>query len=133
MSVAFTSPEGGNTNNHSSDRQTFLSNVSTSKPYFLSLLNTLSPASSPSQNTSAIELLSGYVGSADTGSEDLVRASRAALVNFCDMCPENAELICATLLTILKTNITNDRILVPTLEVIGFLFDAHIYQNSSVE
>lgn len=97
------------------------------------LLNILTLPSTQTGDNCAFELFSGYVGSADTGSEDLVRASRAALITFCETSLENAEMASAALLTVLKANITNDRVLVPTLEVIGFLFDAQIIQNCHVE
>ena len=75
----------------------------------------------------------GLVGSADTGSEDLVRVCRSALASFCHESPQNTDSICATLLQMLEENIANDRILVPTLEVIGFLFDVQIVQQSQTE
>jgi len=99
----------------------------------MSLLNILTLSTIQTEEVRAVELLSGYVGSADTGSEDLVRASRAALLGFCDISPRNTELICKSLTTVLKINLANDRILVPALEVIGFLFDTQIFQNSQVE
>jgi hypothetical protein len=75
------------------------------------------------------EMLEGYVGSADTGSEELVRNSRAALAAYCNS--GNTDLVCLTLLDILRKNIGNDRILVPAMEVINFLFDVRIIQQSS--
>jgi tubulin-specific chaperone D len=92
------------------------------------------------------DLLEGLVSSADTGSEDLIRVSRAALADFCDgtsrevtqarksLSQENArDLVCNSLLDVTKKNIANDRILVPALEVIGFLFDVGIMQGSSIK
>ncbi|TAQ85333.1 hypothetical protein B7494_g6343 [Chlorociboria aeruginascens] len=84
----------------------------------------------PYEHKWSIEMLEGYVSSADTGSEDLIRNSRAALVAFCET--GNINLICETLLEVLEKNISNDRILVPTMEAIGFLFDAQIMQRSSL-
>ncbi|KAI1083562.1 tubulin folding cofactor D C terminal-domain-containing protein [Whalleya microplaca] len=71
-------------------------------------------------------LLAGYVTSADTGNEDLVIASRAALADFCAASHENLRRICAGLLRNLKQYQGQDRIIVPTLEVVAYLF--HIGQ-----
>lgn len=79
------------------------------------------------------EMFEGYVTSADTGSEELVRVSRAALADFCDKEEANSNLVCETLLEVLKANMANDRILVPTLEVMGFLFDIGIMPKSSLK
>lgn len=76
------------------------------------------------------DLLEGYVSSADTGSEDLVRASRAAFADFCEA--GNTNMICTALFEVAKRNSTNDRVLVPTLEVMSFLFDVRIIQKSSL-
>lgn len=75
-------------------------------------------------------LLSGFVTSADTGNEDLVIASRAALTSFCDASAETLELVCGALLQNLKTYQAEDRILVPTLEMVAFLFHVNIFQRS---
>lgn len=75
-------------------------------------------------------LLSGFGTSADTGNEDLVIASRAALTGFCDASPENLELVCSSLLQNLKSYQGEDRILVPTLEMVAFLFHVGIFQRS---
>ncbi|RFU24945.1 hypothetical protein B7463_g11392, partial [Scytalidium lignicola] len=77
------------------------------------------------------EMVEGYVTSADTGSEDLVRVSRAALADFCNR-EGNIDLVCETLFEVLKKNLNNDRVLVPTLEVVGFLFDVGIMRRSSL-
>ena len=81
------------------------------------------------------ELMEGYVTSADTGAEDLVRASRAALAQFCEA--GNTELVYKTLILILSKNVgsvnNNDRVIVPCLEVISFLFDARILQKTLPE
>jgi len=80
-----------------------------------------------------LELFEGYVTSADTGAEDVVRASRAALVAFCEDGKEHTDLVCKTLFEVAKKNIENDRVLVPTMEVMSFLFDVQILQRSMVE
>lgn len=74
--------------------------------------------------------MAGYVTSADTGSEDLVRASRAELVEFCAKDEfANLALVGTTLLELLRRKMADDRYLVPTLEVAGFLMDMGILQN----
>lgn len=76
------------------------------------------------------DLIEGFVSSADTGSEDLVRTSRAALAEYCENNTENLNIICGGLLAIMKRNLKNDRVLLPTMEAIGFLFDYRIMQHS---
>lgn len=71
--------------------------------------------------------MEGYITSADTGSEDLVRASRTALVDFCNT--GHDRMVCDQLFQMLKKS-KNDRVLIPTLETIGFLFDMGIMQKS---
>lgn len=77
------------------------------------------------------ELLAGYVTSADTGNEDLVIASRAALTEYCHGSQENLDQVCTSLLRNLKARQGQDRVIVPTLEIIAFLFSVGIYQRST--
>ena len=73
----------------------------------------------------------------------MIRVSRAALANFCDGKTSRGEnlrdqtdlkgFVCESLFEVTKRNISNDRVLVPTLEVIGFLFDAGIIQQSNLQ
>lgn len=82
------------------------------------------------------ELLAGYVTSADTGNEDLVIASRAALTEYCHTTgasggPAGLDRVCASLLRNLKARQGQDRVVVPTLEMIAFLFSVGIYQRST--
>lgn len=86
----------------------------------------------------AADMLQGFVSSADTGSAGLVRVSRAALVDFCESSFDveqkggahkqrhSAQLIWQKLYEIAKSNINNDRILVPTMELLGFLLDVGV-------
>lgn len=83
-------------------------------------------------STVVLSMLEGYVTSADTGSENLIKASRAALTDFCYVDVSASNLICGTLLQLAKTNLHNDRIMVPVLEVMSFLFDAGIMAISSI-
>jgi tubulin-specific chaperone D len=79
------------------------------------------------------EFMEGYVTSADTGAEDLVRASRAALAQFCEA--GNTELVYRTLVLILSDYwmAGYDRVIVSCLEVISFLFESRILQKTSSE
>lgn len=67
------------------------------------------------------ELLAGYVTSADTGNEDLVIASRAALADFCAGSGANLAAACGALVGNLRSRQGTDRVLVPTLEIVAFL------------
>lgn len=82
----------------------------------------------PTPDTLAAQLLAGYVTSADTGNEDLVIASRAALCTFVasDESRQHARLISGALLHNLRTNQGNDRVIIPTLELIALLFRARL-------
>lgn len=90
-----------------------------------------------------LELFEGLVSSADTGSEDLIRVSRAALANFCNGKTSRGEnlysqmdlksFVCESLFEVAKKNISNDRVLVPTLEVMSFLFDIGIMQQGNLQ
>ena len=74
------------------------------------------------------ELMAGFVTSADTGNEDLVIASRAALTVFCSASPANLSLVCNALLRNLKERQGQDRVIVPTLEIVAFLFHVGLFQ-----
>jgi hypothetical protein len=72
-------------------------------------------------------LLEGYVTSIDGGSEDLVRVSRAALINFCEVSTENRECIGPALVRNLQIHHReNDRVVIPTLETIALLLDMEL-------
>lgn len=106
------------------------SSTPSSQAYFLSLLTLQNQQwwlSNPRNTNWARSLMEGYVTSADTGSEDLIRASRAALVEFCRS--GHSIAVCHQLIEMCKSTI--DRVLIPTLEVIGFLFDMQIMQTLS--
>ncbi|QUC16861.1 uncharacterized protein UV8b_01102 [Ustilaginoidea virens] len=76
------------------------------------------------------ELMAGFVTSADTGNDDLVVASRTALTRFCESSREHLELVCASLVQNLRTRRADDRVAVPTLEIIAFLFHVGLLQAS---
>jgi hypothetical protein len=72
-------------------------------------------------------LMAGIVSSADTGNEELVIATRAALCEFCERSPAARDSVCAALVRNLKIWQGTDRVLVPTLEVVAFLFHVGIF------
>lgn len=67
--------------------------------------------------------MAGYVTSADTGNEDLVIASRAALTDFCSTSQENLDAVCGALVRNLTTRKDQDRVVVPSLEMLAFLWN----------
>lgn len=112
-----------------------------SKTYFQNLLNLhvgdrlrplLHDVAEADPSAWMTELMAGFVTSADTGNEDLVIASRAALCDFCEASQENLELVCQALLQNLKARQGQDRVIVPTLEITAFLFHVKLFQGSTV-
>ncbi|KAM0284716.1 hypothetical protein ACHAQH_001871 [Verticillium albo-atrum] len=73
------------------------------------------------------ELLAGFVTSADTGNEDLVIASRSALTEYCSIASANRDDVCAALVHNLSARQGQDRVLVPTLEIVAFLYRAGLF------
>lgn len=73
-----------------------------------------------------LSLLEGYVTSAGVGSESLLRSSRLALVDYLESASSEAPArkLCDDLTELLGRCLSNDRLAIPILEVIGFLFDA---------
>lgn len=78
------------------------------------------------------ELLAGYVTSADTGNEDLVIASRSALCEYCSASSENLDRVCTSLWRNMKARQGQDRVIVPTLEIIAFLLSVGLYQKTKI-
>lgn len=89
------------------------------------------PTTQPDPNSWIDELLSGYVTSADTGNEDLVIASRAALTSHCTASAANLDRICGALLRNLKARQGHDRVVVPTLEITAFLFAVGVFPRAA--
>ncbi|KAF7562487.1 hypothetical protein G7046_g1632 [Stylonectria norvegica] len=97
------------------------------------LLPLVSDAATADAGLWTAELLAGYVTSADTGNEDLVITSRATLFEYCSTSQESLGLICNALLKNLQTRQGQDRVLVPTLEIIAFLFHVGLFQKSDID
>lgn len=123
---------------------TFTKLTFSSKTYFQTLLNLYAtenslqpPIAEPARADAGAwmaELLAGYVTSADTGNEDLVIASRAALADFCAASPRNLDAVCVALVRNVKTRQTpgqsqGDRVVVPTLEIVAFLCHIGLFQK----
>lgn len=92
-----------------------------------------SQTSTPSSAQNCLPaLLCGYTTSADTGNEDLVISSRAALTSFCSSAPNRAA-VCAALVDNLRLYSGSDRVIVPTLEVIAFLFHVGLFGSGDYD
>lgn len=78
-----------------------------------------------------LPLLEGYITSAGVGAESLLVASRLALVDYLSESSHEPRTlnICNDLTDLLARNVANERLAVPVLEVIAFLFEAQIYQS----
>ncbi|KAI1430364.1 tubulin folding cofactor D C terminal-domain-containing protein [Xylaria sp. FL1777] len=117
-----------------SDSETFHELSFTSREYFgflLTLRDTTRLNMGACDSTLSIEgctssLLAGLVTSADTGNEDLVVETRAALAELCETSDEGLHQVYGSLLYNLKLYAGQDRVLVPTLEVLAYL--SHIGQ-----
>ncbi|KAJ5000941.1 hypothetical protein K4K48_001987 [Colletotrichum sp. SAR 10_66] len=120
---------------------TFTQQTFSSREYFHTLLTLRTSSSSnllhpklarPDEEAWMSELLSGYVTSADTGNEDLVIASRAALASFCAASPAALSSVCGALVANLKARqglAAADRVVVPTLEIVAFLCHVGLFQK----
>lgn len=111
-----------------------------SQNYFHNKLKVIQPRLRPALMEAT---LAGYTISAGMGSETVVQNAREALINYVDHLSNANESIqepsddngaslldiATCLVKILKDNITNDRVLIPLLELIAFLFDMGIMQR----
>ncbi|PHH79277.1 hypothetical protein CDD80_5272 [Ophiocordyceps camponoti-rufipedis] len=88
-------------------------------------------APQPEADEWTAELLVGLVTSADTGNDDLVVASRAALSAFCSTSDENLRRVCAGLVRNMARWRGADRVLVPTIDVTAFLFHRGLFLSPS--
>jgi hypothetical protein len=103
--------------------------------YFVEALQTFQSATFPIVKEA---ICLGYVNSAGMGSETVAQNARNALLGFLDTLPvasiTNASQLslaefATCLLDLVKSNIDNDRVLIPLLETIAFLFDMQIMQR----
>jgi hypothetical protein len=104
--------------------------------YFSNALDTLQPAT-PYAIKEAVLL--GFVSSAGMGSESVVQNSRAALLDTIDRLPTFSSSedgihfslldIVDCLMNLLKGNLDCDRVLIPLLDVLAFIFDMQVMQR----
>lgn len=79
-------------------------------------------------------LLEGFVTSAGAGSESVLQASRTAFVAYSDSCSAVAlSMYCTTIIDVVHDNYSNDRLLLPAMEFLGFLFDAGVLNRLANE
>ncbi|KAI0132151.1 beta-tubulin cofactor d [Xylariales sp. AK1849] len=109
-----------------------------SKEYFVQLfglcdadhmISLISDAWTLSEFECISSLLAGLSTSADTGNEDLVIASRAAVAEICRKSIDNVSKIYTALIHNLKLYQGQDRVVVPTLELIAYLFHIGVLQR----
>ncbi|KFZ06565.1 hypothetical protein V501_07291 [Pseudogymnoascus sp. VKM F-4519 (FW-2642)] len=110
-----------------------------SRTYFRHLLDLQLPSSASWLSTSSLHphgrwtshLFDGYVSAADSGAEGLIRASRAALDDFCFAATANRELVCNALIGSVKRlhDAGDERVLLPAMSVVAFLFDVGILEG----
>lgn len=100
---------------------------STSDPLYFEQMLSLYP--NPVYRLSLIE---GYVSASGAGSDALLHASRSALLSSVDkFCVSQLIEFCTCLNNIIRTNIERsvDRVVIPSLVVYGFLFDAGVFER----
>lgn len=112
-----------------------------SKEYFLFLLNQLWRLSERPDENTICQFLLGYITSADTGSEDLIQASREALVDFCLLDDRHLQLICWELYKVLEylnehsqdasATFLSPLLVISVMEVIAFLLNYGVMQKCS--
>ncbi|CAD6579724.1 MAG: hypothetical protein ASARMPRED_009232 [Alectoria sarmentosa] len=110
--------------------QTTISDISRTSTieYFLQLLSLCSHHMTQARIRKP--LLEGYVTSAGAGSESLLGASRAAFVLYTESIDlATLAMLCTYLTDLIRENISNDRIAVPTLDFVAFLFEADVLQR----
>jgi hypothetical protein len=72
-----------------------------------------------------VSLLEGCISAAGAGSESLMRSSRLALADYVGGSSASAlGRLSADLLTIIRTRVADDRVIIPALAVVAFLFDS---------
>ncbi|KAK7510960.1 tubulin folding cofactor D C terminal-domain-containing protein [Phyllosticta citriasiana] len=81
-----------------------------------------------------LAFVEGFISSAGMGSESVVQASRLALVEKMESLPVESEQfslihIANVVLGVFKANLSNDRIIMPLLDVVAFLFDVQVLQR----
>ncbi|KAL7266968.1 hypothetical protein RUND412_010467 [Rhizina undulata] len=71
-----------------------------------------------------LPLLAGYVTSSGGGSDSTIKSSTTALLTYISTLPlAHQESISNSIITLLETNVPNDRVLIPALETIGIILE----------
>jgi hypothetical protein len=92
--------------------------------YFFQVISLLSIAAI------RIPLMEGLVSATGVGSDAILRASREALFAYLEQSsPLRLVTVCEAFISLLQTHMENDRLLVPILEVLGFLLDMNVFDN----
>ena len=110
--------------------QSLMSDVSPTSTveYFLHILSLCSDHLT--QSWVSKPLLEGYVTSGGAGSESLLAASRAAFMLYTETLDlATLTTLCTYLTEVIRENIFNDRLAVPTLDFFAFLFEAGVLQR----
>ncbi|KAL6719073.1 hypothetical protein ACLMJK_003308 [Lecanora helva] len=97
-----------------------------SKSYFTRLL------SMATLDWAAMDFLKGYVTSAGVGSESLIKTSRAAFTTYAHgLSSDELTTICVRILKLFIHNHRDERLSLPIMQFIVFLFEANIMQPSA--
>ena len=76
--------------------------------------------------------MEGFITSAAAGGEDLIQHSRMAFVQFTEEVePEHKNRLQVTVIDIINDNLRNDRLILPAMHFLLFLYEADICQISS--
>ncbi|PHH68866.1 hypothetical protein CDD82_220 [Ophiocordyceps australis] len=122
-----------------SHAKALISSSCSSQAYFEALLGLVShsqdmvraciwQAIEPEREGLVRQLLAGLVTSADTGNDELVMASRAALTGFCSRGQEQVKMVWDGLVHNLGGRLGQDGIVVATLETAAFLLNCGLQQ-----
>ncbi|KAF1994817.1 hypothetical protein P154DRAFT_475433 [Amniculicola lignicola CBS 123094] len=99
--------------------------------------NALQRCQQPSAFSVREAILLGFVSSAGMGSESVVQNARAALMDTIDLIPTTSDNEDAfsllhfadCLVGLMKANLDTDRVLIPLLDVLAFLFDMQVFHR----
>ena len=84
----------------------------------------------------AVDILQGFVTSAGTAATSTLYPARKALLQHVEMLRRDKPLAISSmygsLLRVIERNLTNDRFVIPALEVAGFLFDMGIFSDTNI-
>ena len=74
-----------------------------------------------------VPILEGYASSTSAGSESVIRSSRAALVSWSEgLSAVDLGRFCNDIVTVMRAQTLNDRLIIPALSIIAFLSEVAI-------